>query len=226
MPPDKYNDIASLSSEEREGIDFRICIANRNSTIAIIAPHGGKIEAETSKIAAAIAGNTFNLYCFEGMKKTANKVLHITSHRFDEHRCRELVAKCDHVIAIRVLWNAFRIRRAALHDEEPWDARRMPAAAGIAPNCTAKRTQFAPNFRALSRRKTAQCLEICDAYAPKKGGGGYGFPIAQSLPKKGGDDEQTHVTIYSQRHRCGIRLRLASPRPHPGPGAVPDPLPR
>ena len=49
-----------------------------------MAPHGGKIEKGTSELAEAIALEDFNFYAFEGKRPKNNKILHITSHRFDE----------------------------------------------------------------------------------------------------------------------------------------------
>lgn len=43
----------------------------------------------------------FNLYLFEGIRRAGNyAALHLTSHRFDEPRCLELLSCCDHVVAI------------------------------------------------------------------------------------------------------------------------------
>ena len=55
---DKYSTYAKLRENEREGIDFTICIADRPASVAVIAPHGGKIEVGTSEIATAIAGDS------------------------------------------------------------------------------------------------------------------------------------------------------------------------
>lgn len=69
--------------------------------MAILAPHGGRIEEITSEVAQSVAGETFNLYLFEGIRPTHNYVnLHLTSHRFDEPRCLDLLSRCDHVIAL------------------------------------------------------------------------------------------------------------------------------
>jgi phage replication-related protein YjqB (UPF0714/DUF867 family) len=103
MSADKYNNFSQLKNGEREGRDFRICVAERRSAVAIIAPHGGMIEPRTSEIAAAIAGDSFSLYCFEGTRKRSNSNLHITSHHFDEPRCLELIEKCTVVIAVHGL---------------------------------------------------------------------------------------------------------------------------
>lgn len=97
---DKYRNFHDLSSAERVGIDFRICIHHRPVPVAIIAPHGGKIETGTSEIAAAIAGDKYNLYCFEGMKPRNNGDLHITSTHFYEPSCVDLISSCDIVVAV------------------------------------------------------------------------------------------------------------------------------
>jgi phage replication-related protein YjqB (UPF0714/DUF867 family) len=55
--------------------------------VAIIAPHGGKIEPGTSEIAAAIAGDDYSLYRFQGLRDRPREELHITSAKFDEPTC-------------------------------------------------------------------------------------------------------------------------------------------
>jgi phage replication-related protein YjqB (UPF0714/DUF867 family) len=98
---DKYICFEELARYEREGEDFRIFVADRDSDTTILAPHGGKIESMTSEIAKAIAGQEFNLYCFEGIKTNRNyEALHITSHRFDEPNCIQLLTHSPHVFAI------------------------------------------------------------------------------------------------------------------------------
>jgi len=74
---------------------------NAQASIGIIAPHGGSIEAHTSEIASAIAGEDFSLYLLEGIRPSGNyAALHLTSHNFDEPKCLELLANCEDVIAI------------------------------------------------------------------------------------------------------------------------------
>ena len=97
---DIYGSFAELSARERPGVDYRIDAENHNSRVAIIAPHGGKIEPGTSEIARSVAATEFNFYCFEGMKQANNGHLHITSSRFDEPGCLALIKACDVVIAI------------------------------------------------------------------------------------------------------------------------------
>jgi phage replication-related protein YjqB (UPF0714/DUF867 family) len=99
---DRYHSYSELAEHEVEGTDFAITVSRRPfSAVAVIAPHGGKIESRTSEIARAIAGEDFNLYLFEGIKKRGNyAALHITSPRFDEPSCLELLSTCSFVIAI------------------------------------------------------------------------------------------------------------------------------
>jgi phage replication-related protein YjqB (UPF0714/DUF867 family) len=96
---DKYPNFERLRRAERAD-DFRIDCRHRRSTVAIVAPHGGKIEPGTSTIAAAIAADDYRLYRFEGRKRRNNCDLHITSAQFDEPECLALISGCDQVVAI------------------------------------------------------------------------------------------------------------------------------
>ena len=100
---DRYKNFAELSAAEREGVDFRVRCTIRNPPVAIIAPHGGGIEPGTSEIASEIAGSVYSVYCFEGLKPSGNSVLHITSTRFDEPRCVDLVSASDFVVSVHGL---------------------------------------------------------------------------------------------------------------------------
>ena len=102
MHNDRYYSYSELAEHEVEGTDFQRTVFRRPfSAVAVIAPHGGKIEPRTSEIARAIAGEDFNLYLFEGIKKRGNyAALHITSRCFDEPSCLELLSTCPFVISI------------------------------------------------------------------------------------------------------------------------------
>lgn len=82
--------------------DYRIVRLPRSgSEVAIVAPHGGSIEAHTSDIARDMAGQDFNLYLFEGLLKAGNfAALHLSSHLFDEPGCLDLVRTCRAVISV------------------------------------------------------------------------------------------------------------------------------
>ena len=98
---DRYRSYNELAAAHREGIDFQVHALHRGSGIAIIAPHGGRIERGTSELARAIAGADFDLYLFEGCLPSLNfETLHLTSHHFDEPRCLSMISGCHTVLAI------------------------------------------------------------------------------------------------------------------------------
>ena len=97
---DKYPDFDALSRNEISGIDFRILIRRARAAFAIVAPHGGGIEPGTSEIAEAIAAGEFSFYAFEGLKRSGNGDLHITSTHFDEPMCLTLISQSEVVLTI------------------------------------------------------------------------------------------------------------------------------
>jgi phage replication-related protein YjqB (UPF0714/DUF867 family) len=100
MTKDKYSSFDELKKREALDKDYRLSIRNAGSRVTIIAPHGGKIEPRTSDLAKCIAGENYNFYCFEGLKKKDNAGLHMTSHCFDEPRAIEIVSKSEVVVAL------------------------------------------------------------------------------------------------------------------------------
>jgi phage replication-related protein YjqB (UPF0714/DUF867 family) len=99
---DKYGSFEELARCEVEHLDYRItAIARPHSSVLVIAPHGGMIEAGTSEIAASIAGDDYSFFGFEGHKpRGSNRDLHITSHRFDHPDCLAMAARCDIVLCV------------------------------------------------------------------------------------------------------------------------------
>ena len=96
---DKYRDFADLATHERDGVDYQIRLRSISTTM-ILAPHAGGIEPGTSELADAIAGTEHSFYAFEGLKRTRNIDLHITSARFDEPQCLAMLAQADRVVTI------------------------------------------------------------------------------------------------------------------------------
>jgi phage replication-related protein YjqB (UPF0714/DUF867 family) len=97
---DKYRNFADLERHEQSGITYRIGVRRAQAQFAIVAPHGGGIEAGTSEIADAVAGLTHSFYTFEGLKTSGNQELHITSTRFDEPMCVTLIGVSEVVVTI------------------------------------------------------------------------------------------------------------------------------
>jgi phage replication-related protein YjqB (UPF0714/DUF867 family) len=94
---DTYPNFAALAHCQRSGIDYRVLVRRAEPGFAVVAPHGGGIEAGTSEIAAAIAGENHSCYEFEGLKPSGNSVLHITSTHFDEPMCLTVLG-CSEVV--------------------------------------------------------------------------------------------------------------------------------
>jgi phage replication-related protein YjqB (UPF0714/DUF867 family) len=95
-----YDDLARNYVED---IDYAVHVTKREgSGVAVLAPHGGRIEGRTSEIARLIAGDDHRLYLFEGLLPTGDNFdcLHLASRHFDEPRALDLIADCDIVIAV------------------------------------------------------------------------------------------------------------------------------
>jgi phage replication-related protein YjqB (UPF0714/DUF867 family) len=98
---DAYDSFEALALHHTQGVDYGITVNDLQSTTTVIVPHGGKIESHTSEIGREIAGRDFNFYAFEGLRGSRNyDLLHITSERFNEPHCIQLVARSRTVVAI------------------------------------------------------------------------------------------------------------------------------
>lgn len=97
-----FRSFADLAAAYERDKDYRIVRLDRvESGTAIVAPHGGSIEAHTADIAREVAGQEFSLYVFEGLLKAGNfAALHLPSHLFDEPGCLELLKVCDRVVTV------------------------------------------------------------------------------------------------------------------------------
>ncbi|MEO5970714.1 MAG: poly-gamma-glutamate hydrolase family protein [Bdellovibrionia bacterium] len=104
----EYRNYSDLSSSEQEGKDFEITSIVRNSTVLVMAIHGGKIEFGTTEIANSIAGTDWSYYSFSGLKKVEsdNWSLHLTSSNFDEPRALSLARLSTHCISVHAYKNA------------------------------------------------------------------------------------------------------------------------
>lgn len=98
--PSEYHGYAELLQHHTEGHDFDVEYVDRRSPLLVMAPHGGKIEPYTDVIAATIAGDDLSLYAFKGKLPRNNRVLHLTSHLFDEPRALAATMSADTVLAV------------------------------------------------------------------------------------------------------------------------------
>jgi phage replication-related protein YjqB (UPF0714/DUF867 family) len=99
---DRYRSFSDLAGQEIEGRDYQVRTRVRpQSPVLVIAPHGGSIEGGTSELAELIAGDTHNLFSFEGLRPWhGDRDLHITSHRFDHPAVLEMLARCPVAVAV------------------------------------------------------------------------------------------------------------------------------
>ncbi|NLI32439.1 MAG: poly-gamma-glutamate hydrolase family protein [Deltaproteobacteria bacterium] len=79
-----YSSFAELRKHEEEGRDYGVHFINMDCSVLIMAPHGGGIEPGTSEIAFAVAHPDYSCYNFEGLKRSGNWILHVTSNKYDE----------------------------------------------------------------------------------------------------------------------------------------------
>ena len=97
---DTYAGYVDLAHSETDGKDYAVLSRPGRSLVAVIAPHGGAIEAGTCELADAVAGDSHSFYAFKGIKPDGNWVLHITSHRFDEPIGLQVVNQAHVAVAI------------------------------------------------------------------------------------------------------------------------------
>jgi phage replication-related protein YjqB (UPF0714/DUF867 family) len=96
MVPDTYRSFIELSTTATADIDYKIDVQDRGTSTVIVGIHGGEIEPHTELIVTAIANPDLSYYLFVG--NTVGQ--HITSTRFDEPRCLDLIARHKTVISI------------------------------------------------------------------------------------------------------------------------------
>lgn len=89
-----------LCRQASEGLDFVVEMRGGRSALAVMAPHGGRIEPGTDLLADAIAGREHGYYAFKGLRKLNNAALHLASERFDEPRALRMAGKVHSVITV------------------------------------------------------------------------------------------------------------------------------
>lgn len=99
-----FTSFAELTQHYVRDVDYQVRTRiDLNSQVAIIAPHAGDIENMTSEITDYICEDQFSYYLFEGMLPppySGYQCLHLTSTRFDDPVCLDLIADCPVVVSI------------------------------------------------------------------------------------------------------------------------------
>lgn len=97
---DTYPHFDQLRQHEQDGIDYVVLHRSGSSGILVMAPHAGGIEPGTGDIADAVAAQDHAFYCFRGIKRQGNRVLHISSNRFDEPLAMQLVTEANWILTL------------------------------------------------------------------------------------------------------------------------------
>jgi phage replication-related protein YjqB (UPF0714/DUF867 family) len=97
---DRYRCFAELTQSEILGRDYIVSMKKGASGIAVMAPHGGGIEFGTNQMAQAIAHPDHTFWAFNGIKKTGNRILHITSTRFDAPEALRIALAAETVLTL------------------------------------------------------------------------------------------------------------------------------
>ena len=88
-----YQNFAELAAKEVENEDYTIHFEQKDSDVLLLAIHGGGIEPGTTELIKHLASeNNYSYYSFNGIKKSGNQVMHITSTDYDEPEALNLVA--------------------------------------------------------------------------------------------------------------------------------------
>jgi len=93
-------DFQALISNKIPGVDYFQRVLDRDSDIALLAPHAGGIDAGTGKIAKSISGNDLSYYIFEGIQYTNNRELHLPSTQFYDPLCLNLLQTTKVAVSI------------------------------------------------------------------------------------------------------------------------------
>ncbi|MCB2030443.1 MAG: poly-gamma-glutamate hydrolase family protein [Rhodoferax sp.] len=97
----EYPSFAALAAARDEGREYiRSCRFRAQSRVAILAPHGGRIEPHIDQIAADIASAELSLYAFRSVVPRDVAILHITSHRFDDPACIVPLSQHPYVVTV------------------------------------------------------------------------------------------------------------------------------
>lgn len=97
---ERFRSFSELAAVYTEGVDFSRTAVVRRSPFAVVAPHGGNIEPGTSEFARMLADGLTSFYAFESRLPEANQDVHLTSARFDDPLCLDVVSISRIVITV------------------------------------------------------------------------------------------------------------------------------
>ena len=116
LSTDKYPSNTALYADAAltPGRDYRLRHRRRDHRTAVIAPHGGGIEAGTSELCLAIAaGEACSYWMFEGLRPDDNTDLHVTSAHCDDPTALALCRRATRVLTL----HGCRAEQAGMADD-------------------------------------------------------------------------------------------------------------
>ncbi|WP_077737010.1 poly-gamma-glutamate hydrolase family protein [Bacillus sonorensis] len=96
---DQYASFTELSKNKQKGIDYTVFSRVSESGLLVMAPHGGGIEPGISEIVRCLASD-FSVYLLEGLKRSGNKELHVTSAHFDDPLAVQMAERHHYILAL------------------------------------------------------------------------------------------------------------------------------
>ena len=91
---DKYASFQDMAKHETEGVDYKVQYEIRNSTVAIVAPHGGGISTGSSGCSRGAIGDLIEI--FEAIVirlEQRHRVVDAQHRHFLRVRCESVLAK-------------------------------------------------------------------------------------------------------------------------------------
>ena len=95
-PCQSFSEVVMTATKDK---DYRLVIRDRSSATTVVAVHGGNIDPLTSELAESIAGDTYNLYVFCGLRADSDG-LHVPTRSFQEMRLSGLMRRSRVALSI------------------------------------------------------------------------------------------------------------------------------
>lgn len=96
-----YQNFEELNENEVEGEDYTIHFEETHSDVLLLAIHGGGIEPGTTELIKELAkNNDYAYYSFNGIKKSGNRSMHLTSTRYDEPKALEMISNSSITLSV------------------------------------------------------------------------------------------------------------------------------
>lgn len=126
---DLYASYTDLAAHQVEGVDYlRRCVPVTGSTWSSVAIHGGGIEPGSGEAARAVGAGLMTHYEFAAVKSTGNSALHVTSTRFDEPICQDVITSSRRCLSFHGCTGTTGVPETALGGLDTETAGRIGAA--------------------------------------------------------------------------------------------------